>query len=123
MVPREERLASAALAISKSTLIFQILLPAAVPAVIVGLILGIGRALSETAALLFTSGYVDRMPHSLMDSGRSLSIHIFDLSMNVAGGDEAAYRATLVILVLVFVVNSLAVSLTNQWFGRKVLRA
>ena len=44
-----------------------------------GLLLGIGRAMAETAALLFTSGYVDRMPGSLLDSGRTLAVHIFRL--------------------------------------------
>ena len=82
--PNEYRLAAAALGMSRGAALFQVLLPAATPAIVAGLLLGIGRAGAETAALIFTSGYVDRMPGSLFDSGRALSVHIYDLSMNVA---------------------------------------
>lgn len=105
-VPREYKLAAAALAYSRTTTIFQVLLPAATPGILVGLILGIGRGIAETAALIFTSGYVDRMPGSLLDSGRSLSVHIFDLSMNVSGGDGNAYASALVLLILLLIINA-----------------
>ena len=88
-VPADLRPGAAALGLSRTSTLFRLLLPAAVPGLTVGLVLGIGRALAETAALIFTSGYVDRMPSSLTDSGRALSIHIYDLSMNVAGGSLA----------------------------------
>jgi len=61
-------------------------------------LLGVGRALAETAALIFTSGYVDRAPSSLFDSGRALSLHIYDLAMNVAGAEANAYASALVLL-------------------------
>lgn len=109
-VPDEHRQAAAALAMSRWSTLWKVLLPSAMPGVVVGLVLGVGRAAAETAALLFTSGYVDRMPESLSDSGRSLSIHIFDLSMNVPGGDASAYAAALVLLALLLVIN-LAASL------------
>ncbi|HBE20920.1 MAG TPA: phosphate ABC transporter permease PtsA [Cyanobacteria bacterium UBA11149] len=105
-IPREYKLAAAALAYSRTTTIFQILLPAAIPGILVGLILGIGRGIAETAALIFTSGYVDRMPESLLDSGRSLAVHIFDLSMNVSGGDTNAYASALVLIVLLLIINT-----------------
>ena len=47
--------------------------------------LGIGRALAETAVLLFTSGYVDRMPASWLDSGRVLAVHIDDAAITADG--------------------------------------
>jgi phosphate transport system permease protein len=86
----------------------------------VGLVLGIGRAIAETAALIFTSGYVDRMPESLLDSGRSLSIHIFDLSMNVAGGDGNAYASALVLLTLLFLVNGMATWTAQFWLASRI---
>ncbi|MTJ51223.1 phosphate ABC transporter permease PstA [Anabaena sp. UHCC 0253] len=107
-VPVEYRLGAAALGLSRTTTLWKLLLPAATPGLIVGLVLGIGRAIAETAALIFTSGYVDRMPESLLDSGRSLSVHIFDLSMNVAGGDANAYASALVLLILLLLVNGIA---------------
>jgi len=115
-VPREYRLGAAALGLSKTTTIWNILLPAAIPGLVVGFVLGIGRAIAETAALIFTSGYVDRMPESLFDSGRALSIHIFDLSMNVAGGDANAYASALVLMLLLLLINSTAIWIASIWF-------
>lgn len=80
------------------------------------------RALAETAALLFTSGYVSRMPQSLMDSGRTVSIHIYDLAMNVAGDDGMAYASALVLVVLLIIINSIVVFL-GGWLQRWSLRS
>ncbi len=120
-VPNDYRLGAAALGLSRTSTLVHLLLPAAVPGLVVGLVLGVGRAAAETAALIFTSGYVDRMPESLLDSGRSLSIHIFDLSMNVSGGDANAYAAALVLVVLLLAVNGLASWLADRWLRRRVL--
>jgi phosphate transport system permease protein len=109
-----------ALGMTRSTAIWHIVLPAARPAIVAGLILSIGRATAETAALLFTSGYVDRMPGSLLDSGRALAVHIYDLSMNVTGGDGAAYASALVLVTLIIVLNTLAQSLVDHWFKRRL---
>lgn len=119
-VPRDDRSAAAALGMSRTTTLLHLLLPAAVPGLTVGLVLGIGRAVAETAALIFTSGYVDRLPSSLMDSGRSLSIHIFDLSMNVSGGDRNAYASALTLVVLLLVVNGAAAALADRWLHRRI---
>ncbi len=113
--PNDYRLAAAALGMSRSTALLHLLLPAATPAIAAGLMLGIGRAGAETAALIFTSGYVDRMPDSLFDSGRALSVHIYDLSMNVAGGDANAYTSALVLIILLLIINSIAMGLAKQW--------
>lgn len=120
-VENEYRLGAAALGFSRTTSLFQILLPAAVPGLVVGMVLGIGRAIAETAALLFTSGYVDRMPESLLDSGRTLSIHIFDLSMNVSGGDANAYASALVLLLLLLLINGTAAWIAENWLHRRII--
>ncbi len=114
-VPPSYRQGAAALGLSQTTTLFKIILPAAVPGLIAGLVLGMGRALAETAALIFTSGYVDRFPRSLMDSGRALSIHIFDLSMNIPGGDARAAASALVLLTLLLLLNLLAGALAQRW--------
>ena len=113
MVPDEWRHGAAALGLSRTTALWQILIPAAAPALLAGLMLGIGRAMAETAALVFTSGYVDRMPSSLFDSGRAISVHIYDLTMNVAGGDHSAYASALVLIVLLILINGLAIWLSS----------
>ncbi|MCX2833799.1 phosphate ABC transporter permease PstA [Microbulbifer thermotolerans] len=116
----EWRRGALALGMARSAAIWHILLPAARPAIGAGLVLGIGRATAETAALVFTSGYVDRMPESPLDSGRALAVHIYDLSMNVTGGDSAAYASALVLVVLIVLLNTLAQSLLEDWFKRRV---
>lgn len=112
-VPGEYRYAAAALGLSRTTTLFRVVLPAAAPALGAGLVLGIGRALAETAALLFTAGYVTRMPGSLLDSGRALSVHIYDLAMNIPGGNERAYAAAAVLVLLLLAINAAAVALTH----------
>lgn len=110
-----QRFSAAALGISRSTTVGWILLPAAMPGLLAGSLLGLGRAMAETAALLFTSGYVDRMPESLLDSGRALSIHIYDLAMNVAGGNSNAYATALVLVGALVLINFSASWMAEKW--------
>lgn len=112
-VPMGYRQARDALALSRWGWVRRILLPCAAPGIAVGIILSAGRALAETAVLLFTAGYVLRRPDSLFDSGRTLSVHIYDLAMNVPGGMPRA-AATAVVLVGLLVILNLLV--------RRVLR-
>lgn len=113
-VPQEYRLGATALGVSKTTQLFRILLPSSMPSLAKGLILGIGRALAETAALIFTSGYETRMPRSLFDSGRTLSVHIYEMSMNVSGGNEKAY-ASAAVLVAMLLLIAMVTSVLTRW--------
>jgi phosphate transport system permease protein len=119
-VPDTYRSSAVALGMSRVTTLYHVLLPAAAPALVTGLLLGIGRAMAETAALLFTSGYVDRMPGSLLDSGRTLAVHIFDLSMNVPGGDAPAHASALVLIVALLLINFTAIKLAAGWQRGKI---
>jgi phosphate transport system permease protein len=116
-VPDDLRLAGAALGMSRGRLILHVLLPAATPGLAAGLMLGVARAVAETAALLFTSGSVDRMPGSLCDSGRTLSVHVYELSMNVPGGEDRAAATALITVALL-----LAINLASTWTMDRVLR-
>jgi phosphate transport system permease protein len=60
------------------------------------------------------------MPGSLLDSGRALAVHIYDLSMNVTGGDQAAYASALVLVVLMVLINTGALALSDRWLARKI---
>jgi phosphate transport system permease protein len=111
-VPDEHRCGAAALGFSRTATLLRIELPAAIPAMSAGLVLGIGRALSETAILMFTSGYSTRMPESLLDSGRALSVHIYFLAMNVPGGNDQAYATASVLIALLLVINVAAARMT-----------
>ncbi|MEN8664099.1 MAG: phosphate ABC transporter permease PstA [Polycyclovorans sp.] len=120
-VPPELRSAARALALSQMRTLVQLLLPVALPGLMAGFLLGLGRALAETAALIFTSGYVDRMPESLLDSGRALSVHIYDLAMHVGGGEGAAYAAASTLILLILLINALFLALAGLW-RRRALR-
>lgn len=112
----------AALGMSKASVVWHVLLPAATPAIVAGIMLGIGRAIAEAVALIFTSGYSDRWPTSIFDSGRSLAVHIYDLSMNVTGGDKAAYASALTLLLLIIIINALTLWASELWLKTRSLR-
>lgn len=101
-----ERLRSGAYALgmTQTRVVMRVILPVALPGIVGGVALGFGRAIAESAALVFTSGYVDRMPGSVFDSGRTLAVHILDLAMNVPGGDPRAYATAAVLMGSMLVV-------------------
>lgn len=105
MVPVSYRQAADSLAISRTAWFRRILLPQASSGIAAATILSVGRAMAETAVLIFTAGYVMRMPDSVFDSGRTLAVHIYDLSMNVSGGDPAAGATALVLVTLLVTIN------------------
>lgn len=78
-VPDSFREGSLGLGAGKLRTIFRIILPSAVPGILSGIILGIGRVVGETAALMYTAGTIAKIPGSLMDSGRTLAVHMYAL--------------------------------------------
>lgn len=117
-VPNEYRFGAASLGLSRTTTLLTLVLPTAGPTIAAGLVLGIGRALAETAALIFTSGYVTKSPSSLYDSGRSLSVHIYEMAMNVPGGNGRAFATAAVLVVMLLVINMVAIGLTRLATGK-----
>ncbi len=93
--------AGRALALTKTGMLGRVVLPSAAPGLAAAVVLATGRALGETAVLLFTAGYVMRMPDAVTDSGRALSVHIYDLAANVTGGLERASATALLLLALI----------------------
>ena len=87
--------------------VFRIVLPSSVAGIFSGIILAIGRIIGETAALIYTSGTIAKMPTSVMDSARTLSIHMYALSGEGLHMAEAAATAV-VLLVTVFCLNGIA---------------
>lgn len=119
-VPDELRFGAAALGMTRTATLRHLLVPGAMHGIVIGTMLGIGRATAETAALIFTSGYVTRMPGSLFDSGRTLSVHIYDLAMNVPGGEPNAHAGAVVLLLFLVSVNLTASWLADLWLRTKV---
>lgn len=116
-IPQHYRLHASSLGLSKTTESARILLPIALPGITIAVVISTGRALAETAALLYTAGYVTRMPESLMDSGRVISLHIYDLALNVPGGSEHGYGTALILILLIFMLNGLLLGISNRLYA------
>ena len=83
------------------------MLPSAVPGILAGVILAIGRIVGETAALIYTAGSVAQIPKSVMGSGRTLAVHMYHLSSEGLYMDQA-YATAVILLVLVVGINTLS---------------
>ncbi len=106
-VPLEYRENSLALGASKWTTIRKLVLPSAVPGILTGVILSVGRAVGETAALILTAGTAMGMPLSLSDPARTMSVHLYILAMEGLSL-ERAFATALVIVIMVIIINYLA---------------
>ncbi len=104
-VPDSFREGSFGLGAGKLRTVFKIVLPSAVPGILAGVILGIGRIVGETAALIFTSGTIPDVPNDLMSSGRTLSVHMYVLASEGLHVDKA-YATAVVLLVIVVGINT-----------------
>ena len=103
-VPDSYREASFGLVAGKLRTIFKIVLPSAVPGILAGVILAIGRVVGETAALIYTAGTVAQIPSNLMGSGRTLAVHMYALSSEGLHMDQA-YATAVILLVMVLLIN------------------
>lgn len=106
-VPDLYREASFGLGAGRLRTVFRIVLPPAVPGILSGVILAIGRIVGETAALIYTSGTVAKLPGSLMQSGRTISLHMWMLA-NEGLHEDKAYATAVLLLILVIGINYLS---------------
>ena len=113
-VPDTYREASFGLGAGKLRTIFRIVLPAAVPGILAGVILATGRIVGETAALMFTAGTVAQIPSSLFGSGRTLAVHMYALSNEGLHMNEA-YATAVVLLVIVLLINGLSNRIAHKF--------
>ena len=112
-VPRSFRSGSLALGAGKWQTIYKVVLPAAAPGILTGVILAIGRAVGETAALLFTMGFDYRKVKNLSTSARVLSTHLYQLVKEGISFDRAFATAT-ILIVIVLIVNVLSTRLIKR---------
>jgi phosphate transport system permease protein len=119
-VPRALREGSLALGASRLQTIGKVVIPAAAPGILTGLILAIGRAVGETAALLFTMGSDYKAARGLFSSARVLSAHVYLLFAEGISFDRAFSTAT-VLIVIVLIFNFAAKLLVGR-MGRNSLR-
>ena len=106
-VPDSYREGSFGLGAGKLRTVFRIVLPSAVPGILAGIILAIGRIVGETAALIYTAGTVAQVPSSVFGSGRTLAVHMYNLSSEGLYMDQA-YATAVILLVLVVGINALS---------------
>ena len=112
-VPDSYREGSFGLGAGRLRTVFKVVLPSAMPGVLAGVILAIGRIVGETAALLYTAGTATRLPDSIMKSGRTLSVHMYVLSNEGLHIGEA-YATAAVLLIIVFAMNTLSAMVAKK---------
>lgn len=103
-VPDSYREGSFGLGAGKLRTVFKIILPSAIPGILSGVILSIGRIVGETAALMYTAGSVTEVAKSVFDSGRTLSVHMYSLSTEGLHINQS-YATAVVLLFLVILIN------------------
>lgn len=106
-VPDSYREGSFGLGAGRLRTVFKIVLPAAVPGIMSGIILSIGRIVGETAALIYTSGTIADIALNPMNSGRTLAVHMYSLSREGLHTDQANATAV-VLLIIVFLINGIS---------------
>ena len=111
-VPDSYREGSFGLGAGKLRTIFQIVLPAAMPGILSGVILAIGRIVGETAALIYTAGTVAGLA-GIMDSGRTLAIHMYVLSNEGFHKNEANATAV-ILLIIVLAINAVSAKIAKK---------
>lgn len=103
-VPDTYREGSFGLGAGKLRTIFKVVLPSAMPGILAGVILSIGRIVGETAALIFTAGTFAEIPKNLFSSTRTLSVHMYCL-LSEGLYTEQAYATAVVLLGVVIIIN------------------
>ena len=106
-VPDSFREGSFGLGAGKLRTIFRVVLPSAVPGILAGVILAVGRIVGETAALMYTSGTVAQVPDNMFGSGRTLALHMYNLASEGLYMNQA-YATAVVLLLLVVGINTLS---------------
>lgn len=106
-VPDAYREGSFGLGAGKLRTVFRVVLPSAVPGILSGVILAIGRIVGETAALLYPAGTAAKVADGLFSSGRTLAVHMYAL-LNEGLYMEQAYATAVILLVMVVCINALS---------------
>ena len=116
-VPDSFREGSFGLGAGRLRTVFRVVLPDAVPGILAGVILGVGRIVGETAALIYTAGTSSDTVSGIMDSARTLSVHMYALSQEGLYINQT-YATAVVLLVIVVGINALSASVARK-VGRR----
>jgi phosphate transport system permease protein len=116
-VPQTYREGSYGLGASKIYTIWRLILPSAIPGILTSVILSIGRVIGESAPVFLTAGMVARVPGSLFDSGRTLTVHLYKLTTELFTIDEwnQAYGTATVLIVVVLIINMITKMIAKRF--------
>ncbi len=116
-VPRSYREGSLSLGATKWQTIIKVVLPSCLSGILTGLILGIGRAVGETAAVMLTAGSSLGVPHALTDPARTMSVHLYILASEGLSREKTFATASLLI-ILVLIINMIANMVTQRYIKK-----
>ena len=117
-VPDSFREGSFGLGAGRLRTTFKVVLPSAIPGILSGVILAIGRIVGETAALIYTAGTVAKVPDSLLSSTRTLAVHMYTISTEGLYLGQS-YATAVVLLVMVLAINSLSAIIAKRIGGKR----
>lgn len=114
-VPCAYRDVAFSLGSSRWQMVYKVVLPAAMPGILTGVILSIGRSVSETAAVMLTAGSASAVPVSPFSPGRTLALHFYILAQEGISADNAYKTATVLVLAI------LLINFTAYWLMRRFI--
>lgn len=117
-VPNSYREVSTSLGATRFRTTAKVVLPNALPGIVTGIMLGIGRSIGETAAVIFTAGSSLRMPSTIFDSARTMSVHFYILAREGLSS-ENAYGTAAVLILSVLAINMVAYGLMNRFIRKR----
>jgi phosphate transport system permease protein len=117
-VPNSYREVSFSLGATRWETVLKVVLPNALPGIVTGMILGIGRSIGETAAVIFTAGSSLRMPTSVFDSVRTMSVHFYILAREGIS-TENAYATAAVLVISVLLINVVAYGMMHRFISKR----
>ncbi len=116
-VPQSYREVAFATGGTKWQSVTRVVLPCALPGIMTGIVLSIGKCVGETASVIFTAGTSLRVPGSIFDSGRTLAIHFY-LLVRETGASDMAYGSAATLLISILIVNFFAYWLMRRFIAR-----
>lgn len=117
-VPNSYREVSFSLGATRWETVMKVILPNALPGIVTGMILGVGRSIGETAAVIFTAGSSLRMPMTVFDSVRTMSVHFYILAREGIS-NEKAYATAAVLIISVLLINFVAYTMMNRFISKR----